>query len=262
MADDESDNQVRVEIHGKSVPVTGVAGMPLSTVQRAVESSQFEQWRANMNSDELARKRFTVDSVLVQSVDFFGPRVGFVKMSAGVTNELGKQVPGIGLLRGGSVAILVVLECDGTEYTVLTVQPRLPIGSFQNAEIPAGMLDGSGHFAGVAAQELDEEVGISIDADRLVDLTELAYGDRWPGVFPSPGGCDEFIRLFAFRESIDADKLSAMQGKLTGLIEHGESITLRIIPLSELCTATADAKALSSLCLYNHLRATNQFQWK
>ena len=52
-------------------------------------------------------------------------------------------------MRGGSVGILVVLECDGTEYTVLTRQARVPMGTANLPEIPAGMLDGSGNFKGV-----------------------------------------------------------------------------------------------------------------
>jgi len=47
-----------------------------------------------------------------------------------------------------AVAILVLLECDGEQYTILTRQARVPAGYFRFPEIPAGMLDGSGHFAG------------------------------------------------------------------------------------------------------------------
>jgi hypothetical protein len=57
-------------------------------------------------------------------------------------------------MRGGAVAILVVLRCDGEEWALCCRQPRLPVGSGGFLEIPAGMLDGSGHFAGVAAKEM------------------------------------------------------------------------------------------------------------
>lgn len=93
------------------------------------------------------------------------------------------------------------------------------------------MLDGSGKFAGVAAkvrlllllqqsyctsifclastrrvpccrvckQEMKEETGLELEASALVDMTELVYGSKPgmpPGLVPSAGGCDEFIRLF------------------------------------------------------------------
>lgn len=41
-------------------------------------------------------------------------------------------------MRGGAVGILVILECDEKEYTVLTVQARVPIANPAFAEIPAG----------------------------------------------------------------------------------------------------------------------------
>ena len=52
-------------------------------------------------------------------------------------------------------------------------------------EVPAGMLDGSGNFRGVAAEEIEEECDIVISEDELIDMTELAYGDNYAGVFHS-----------------------------------------------------------------------------
>lgn len=49
---------------------------------------------------------------------------------------------------------------------------------------------------GKCAEELKEECGITLDHNKLIDMTELAYGDQWDGVYPSAGGCDEFLRLF------------------------------------------------------------------
>jgi len=84
-------------------------------------------------------------------------------------------VAGIVFARGGAVAILIELHCEGSIYALLIRQPRLPIGFAQFPEIVAGqssrasspglhdvcfflagMLDGSGNFAGMAAKELEE----------------------------------------------------------------------------------------------------------
>jgi len=78
---------------------------------------------------------------------------------------------------------------------VLTVQPRVPAGSLEFVELPAGMMDDSS-FTGAAAKEIQEECGIEIPADRLLDLTQLALGKFVDGgeeriqtaVYPSPGG--------------------------------------------------------------------------
>ena len=73
----------------------------------------------------------------------FGPRVGFLKFrSTAKVNAGGEKgvitVPGIVFMRGGAVGVLVILECDGKEYTLLTNQARVPIGHHALPEIPAG----------------------------------------------------------------------------------------------------------------------------
>jgi len=139
---------------------------------------------------------------------------------------------------------------------VITLQPRVPIGQFQFPEIPAGMLDHSGDFAGVAAKELQEECDIRISENHnsLADLTEFAFGKRFKGMYPSAGGCDEFLRLFVYREEVTRERLEDLTGKLTGDREHGEMITLKIVSLDELWKEAPDAKALSALFLYDKFK--------
>jgi hypothetical protein len=132
-----------VIINGKHVPVTGShACIKLDDVLAA---APFKDWVAAMDPELL------VHSVSVTDVDYFGSRVGFIKMRADVEFH-GQRVPGIVFLRGGAVAILVVLRCEGERWVVCCRQPRVPVGRAGFLEIPAGMLDGSGHFAGVAAK--------------------------------------------------------------------------------------------------------------
>ena len=107
---------------------------------------------------------------------------------------------------------------------------------------------------GVAAEEIQEECNIVISEDELVDLTELAYGSTYRGMIPSAGGCDEFIRLFCFRRSVEPAVLQKLQGRLTGLLAEGEHIKLQILELAEMWKATPDAKALSALALFECLR--------
>ena len=81
------------------------------------------------------------------------------------------------------------------------------------------MLDQSGNFSGVAAHEMEEETGLIIHQDELVDLTLLAYGDQEgedPVVYPSMGGCDEFQRFFLFRKQVTAQELADMEGRMHG----------------------------------------------
>jgi ADP-sugar diphosphatase len=185
----------------------------------------------------------------------FGPRVGFVKFHATVHKPpLAAPLPGIVFMRGGSVGVLVVLQCEGERHVLLTSQARVPIASSAFLEIPAGMLDGDGNFAGVAAKEMEEETGIVIRTGNLIDLTERAYGDSFPGVYPSCGGSDEFIRLFLYKEKVERARLEELRGRLGGLVDHGEAITLQVVRLEDVWRVTSDCKTLSALILYEKLR--------
>jgi ADP-sugar diphosphatase len=145
---------------------------------------------------------FVVKKITVQSVDMFGPRMGFVKFKGDITDEQGRVIPSIVFMRGASVGMLIVITCeeDKRQYTVLTVQPRVPTGKYALEELPAGMLDASGSFVGAAAKELQEETGIIVNEKDLIDLTEKAFkGTAYNHVYPSAGGCDEILRLFLYQ---------------------------------------------------------------
>jgi ADP-sugar diphosphatase len=155
---------------------------------------------------------------------------------------------------------------EGTEvdkHAILTIQPRIAGGTLAFAEIPAGMLDG-GTFSGTAAKELDEETGLKVTESELIDMTALAIGDSAysngemlkKAVYPSPGGCDEYIPLFLCEKRIPRAKMEEFRGKLTGLREEGEKITLKLVPLKSLWKEGArDGKTLAAWALYSGLKA-------
>jgi len=147
---------------------------------------------------------------------------------------------------------------------ILTIQPRIPAGSLAFPEIPAGMLDDSGTFAGGAAKEIQEETGLVIPQDELVDMTALALellGERedgetlQTGVYPSPGGSDEFIPLFLCQKRMPRGDMEGLQGRLTGLRQEGEKITLKLVPLEDLWKeGLRDGKTLAAFALYKGLK--------
>lgn len=224
------------------VPYTAEAGIDIANVTTA---KAFTDWLASVDD-----QKFVVRGVHFQSVDMFGPKVGFIKFKADLVDDKGKFVPGIVFMRGGSVGILTVLTCNGQKYSLMTVQPRIATGRFDFTEIPAGMLDGSGNFAGVAAKELDEEAEIKIAQTDLVDLS--AFGGHTKGFFVSPGGTDETLRLFLFEKEVTADELVKLNGKCTGVQGEGEQITLKIMPLDEIWKI-ADGKTCVAYLLYQKL---------
>lgn len=213
---------------------------------------------------------YALRSVNVQSYDLFGGgRLGFVKLTADVSNGAGETLPAAALFRGPSVAMLVMLVPDdappGSEerYVVLTVQPRIPAASLGFVELPAGMVDDAGSFKGAAAKEIEEELGITIGEDELTCLSELAApietgaGEEGlaTAMFPSAGGCDEHITIFSHERRIPREQLQEWSGRLTGLRDEGEKITLKVVPMKDLWREGArDAKCLGALALWEGLR--------
>ncbi|KAG7009403.1 nudix hydrolase 14, chloroplastic [Physcia stellaris] len=235
----------------------------LSTLQHSLSLQNNENHTFNAAPYKLRK-------IDIQSVDFFGGgRIGFIKLMSEVSNDQGEKLPGSVFLRGGSVGMLLILQPDDTpedsetdKQVILTLQPRIPAGSLSLAELPAGMLDDSGTFAGGAAKEIEEETGLKIPENELTDLTSLAIpsgSDKeeqlQQAFYPSAGGCDEFIPLFLWQKRVPRETLKEWQGKLTGLREHGEKITLMLCPLEKLWKfGGRDAKALAGYALYQGLK--------
>jgi ADP-sugar diphosphatase len=138
------------------------------------------------------------------------------------------------------------------EYSILVEQPRVPIGVASIFELPAGMIDDENEsVAGIAVKEMQEECGINIIPSDLIDLTELALEDvvqngRLPiaALPPSGGGCDEFVRYMYLEKKVTTAQLDAMKGRLSGLHDHGEYITLSVVPMQDVWKVSGDSKAM------------------
>jgi ADP-sugar diphosphatase len=221
---------------------------------------------------EFNKSPYTLREITLQSVDWFGSgekkRLGFVKFQAQITNDNGEHLPGAVFMRGGAVAMLLMLQPDDVpedneeeKYVLLTVQPRIAAGSLSFAEIPAGMLDDAGSFSGGAAKEIEEETGLVVRDEDLIDLTALAFESEdtaeklQKGVYTTPGACDEFVPIFLYQKMISRKELEEFRGKLTGLRSEGEKITLKVVRLGDLWKEGArDAKTLSAWALYCGLK--------
>ena len=213
---------------------------------------------------------YRLQNIAIQAVDYFGSKkIGFIKLKAEVKNESGESLPGSVFLRGGAVGMLVILQPDDVpvedvdeKYVILTVQPRVPAGSLAMVELPAGMID-DGTFGGSAAKEIHEELGIDIPESELINLTELAIPpsskegeeELQRAFYTSGGGSDEFIAIFLHEKRVPRGELSGWTGKLTGLREQGEKITLKLVKLRELWReAGRDSKALAAVAYYDGLK--------
>lgn len=238
---------------GDSVQIVAAPGISDSEFRSAIESSLFQQWLKNLQGEKgaLTDGVMSLNKVLIQGVDYFGQRVGFLKFKADVVDkELGQKVPGIVFARGPAVAILILLESEGETYAILTEQVRVPTGRFV-LELPAGMLDDDkGDFVGTAVREVEEETGIHLNIADMIDLTAFLDPSTGCKIFPSPGGCDEEISVFLYKGQVNKEVIQQLQGRKTGLQEHGELINVHVVPYARLWRSTADAKVLMAVALY------------
>ena len=235
------------------------------------------------------RTPYHLRTIEIQSADFFGSsRLGFLKFRATISNDQGETLPGSVFMRGGSVAMVIILtptdalpqsseaKTKKEEFLLLTVQPRIAAASFSFTELPAGMLDDSGTFSGAAAKEIKEETGLEIKEDELVDLTALAstalsetkshdsgeegkeegQGEELQkAMYPSAGGSDEFVPILMVRKEMKGSEIEGLKGKLSGLREEGEKITLMVVRLEEAWKwGFRDGKVLGALGLLEGLR--------
>ncbi|KAK7389296.1 hypothetical protein VNO78_24167 [Psophocarpus tetragonolobus] len=232
--------------------IVAAPGLSNSDFWSAVESSLFKQWLHNLQIENgiLADGTMTLRQVLIQGVDMFGKRIGFLKFKADIFDkQTGKMVPGIVFARGPAVAVLILLEAEGETYAVLTEQARVPTGRMC-LELPAGMLDDDkGDFVGTAVREVEEEIGIKLNVEDLVDLTAFLDSATGCRVIPSGGGCDEEISIFLYRGRVEKEIITQLQGKETGLREHGELIKVRVVPYKKLWRTTADCNVLVAVAL-------------
>lgn len=74
--------------------------------------------------------------------------------------------------------MLMVLRPKDTSderWVIMTEQARIPAGNLSFLEIPARMIDDlTQDFRGAAANEIEEETGLKINGEHLMNMTKLA----------------------------------------------------------------------------------------
>ena len=234
------------------IEIKGTGEMKKKQLVNLVCSPVFDNWAASLS------RHIKIKGITVASIDY--KKCGkplFAKLTVKAFDDKGRRLPGVVFLRGGSVAILPILisKETGKMYVVFTVQARVAVGRSVLAEIPAGMLDGSGNFSGVAAKEFEEEVGFKINAADLTHLTPEDSASNpaklsFPrGMFVSPGVLDETMHYYLFTKTMRTKDIIKLRKKLTGNTVENESIQLMVTSLEKAPRVTNDSKFFCAMAL-------------
>jgi ADP-sugar diphosphatase len=253
----------------KTKPVKVLWRQVISETEKKRQFDQITQMKAFIdwceNFEEKLLETIDFSNIYIHDFDMPGPRLLFIKFSTDMKYNTkfatnfkklypNKPIPimsDIVFMRGATVAILMVLRCvDGKDRVVITKQTRVPIGKLEFEEIPAGMMDDSNNFTGTAAKEVEEETSIKINE---TDLKPLIIPPDSQSCYPSPGGCDEEIRFYLYSPDITytLERIQQINGKKTGALDEGESITVKVVTMDELRNTTKDMKTLTALYLYD-----------
>ena len=268
MENGNSTSFVGVDLNKLGVKAEDNVAVKVSALKRFIVGWKiFRDWYKNLDTslviDPYDRGSGT-GGICIQSFDFFpNGALGFVKFKVAIKAPDAKNpgsmmnIPGIVFMRSPAVAILPVFSVAGEndKYTLITVQARAPVGKAKFQEIPAGMMDDANNFVGVAIKEFKEEIGMDVSAVEMVCLTDFAFKGLHSGMYPSAGGCNEYLKLFLWRKFLTVDEFDNLKQKVTttvnGEVKEGEQIKVRVIRLEDLYWEAPDAKALAALALYN-----------
>jgi len=208
-----------------------------------VEAPKFKKFISSLDTNILE-----ITGIEIYGVKWFcnpkspiAEKLGFLYLEMFASDKRnGKPVPGIVFLRGDAVAVYLRVRYNDEMFVVLTKQARCPAGGVV-LEIPAGMMDDSDSFVGVAMKEITEETGIVAPSkNSLTYLTKI---------WPSPGGCDEAIEIFYLEVDIDEEKFNKMTSETYGAENENESIQLMLIPeddYEDILMTMGDVKAITA----------------
>lgn len=150
------------------------------------------RWTAKTSeaSSDFKENGVTLEAISILSAFKPGRKVLFIHAHVIATMiHRGERVrlPGIVTFRGPSVAVLLWCIKRDAVQILLVKQPRVAAGCF-TWEAPAGMLDAGATLVGAMFDEIKQETGLTIGADRLIEIGNA---------YSSPGLLDEEYTLYA-----------------------------------------------------------------
>ena len=207
----------------------------------------FDEWTERIHSEEnldsIKSHGGKLGDVNIKCNVMFGDKLGMMLIESDVRDKEGMQIPGVVLLRGRTVAILIIVEVDGVDNVVLVKQARVATGQYIE-EIPAGMVDDDNTLVDTALTETIEETGLKLEKDKLLHLGSA---------FPSPGACDEEITFYYVGCTVQPD-CSIKHGNK----KENEKISVVLRPLND-TSHVKDGKFWTALGLWNAFKGQSVY---
>ena len=200
-----------------------------------------------------------IGSFDIKSVDIFpGDRIGFIEADINYTSNNINNSERI-ILVGGSASIVVLIICEETKdiYTVLVKQPRIGSGGLQY-EFPAGLADDSTDFRMTAVRELEEECGIIVDKESIVNLSELINGSD-EKYFTHAHNFYEEVSFYLAVKTMKMSEIKGLDGRYGGVDEE-EQITNHIFLFDDILNFSEDPATISIMFLIKKLIKKGKIQ--
>ena len=226
--------------------------VPLSYSLSVVENSDvLTSWINRVN------KEITINSVDVKTVDFFGPKIGYIECDIDYSfNGNNHSETALLCTEGCMIPVLLIANDTNEWFTLLTKQPRIGSGELM-LEYAAGNTDGSIDYADVAARELNEEVGISASKDDLIYISKLFRPDK-PSLYVNYRFCMN-VHIFLFIKKMSRSDIMAFEGKQYGICED-EQITLHLVPFEDTWKYVHEPTTLSSYLMVKKMIESGKIQ--
>lgn len=207
--------------------------------QQMLSSEKWKNWHEKVSNN------FKINTIFIEKINFFGNRVGFIKLYVDAINRNNKHLPGIVNLRGDSVSVLFIINYGNEKYAALVEQGRTPVGDYI-FENPAGMMDEDNHVAGVAIKEVEEELGVKIESENLEKL-------GW--AYTSPGGQDEKVTYYSHEITMSKEEMANLDNKVTGEDGSNEDILVKLVGLNEY--QEYNHSAIGQLAFFEYCKKNN-----
>ena len=206
---------------------------------------KFRKWRQTLERAGCAIARVTPLHLLQKK----NGDLLFGLFDAEVSAPDGKKLLPIVLVRGDACIIVPLIRNreTGEERFVMIRQRRIGSGA-DSVEFPAGMVDRNiDDPEAVAAAELFEETGLSIDPRRLLPLFPRA-------LYTSPGLQDEAVYYFGCTIEVTDAEYRSLEGRARGQKSEGENITVTLKTDEEGMRETLSAQVALGFKLFEESR--------